>query len=125
MRRRPTRGGEQLVLSLFAPTTAAIPAAGYGRRVTASMLRWLGPPHALSFEEAWDRTMAELPAPIGWRGSGRRSETSPVAFLRERLLLAWEDDEAVSFGYEDLAALVDHTRGAARAGGANRASVVA
>ncbi|WCB94451.1 hypothetical protein DSM104299_03188 [Baekduia alba] len=115
-------GGEQLALTLFAPTKL-IAADGYARRVTASMLRWLGPPHALSFEQAWEHTMHDLPAPIGWRGAGARDKASPVLFLRARLKLAWEDEEAVDFGYADLASLVDHTR-VARAG-SSRASVVA
>lgn len=127
VRRRPSHGAEQLALSLFQPTTPKlIPAAGYARRVTASMLRWLGPPHALSFDEAWERTMLDLPAPIGWRGRSDENEASPVLFLRERLLLAWEDEEAVSFGYGDLAALVDYTSVAARAGArGEKASMVA
>lgn len=128
MRRRAARGGEFLQRSLFEVTEPAkvIEVAGYPQRVTSSMLRWLGPPHALSFEEAWDRTMLDLPAPIGWRGSGRRGETSPVVFLRERLLLAWEDDTAIAFARDDLAALFDYSAVAARAGrGLERANVIA
>lgn len=114
MRRRPTHGADQLALTLFKPTVL-IPAAGYAERVTASMLRWLGPPHALSFEEAWEHTMLDLPAPIGWRGAGAADKASPVLFLRARLRLAWEDDEAVNFTRDDLAAVFDHQAVAKRA----------
>jgi hypothetical protein len=119
MRRRPTRGGRELQASLFAATAPmrTIPAAGYARRVTDRLLELLGPPHALSFDEAWARIMLETPAPIGWRGSGRRGEQAPVDFLRERLLAAWEDDEAVAFSRDDLASIFDRSGPALRAGG--------
>lgn len=124
MRRRGGPGAGQLALTLFR-SSKVVAVAGYPERVTSSMLRWLGPPHALSFDEAWERTMLDLPAPIGWRGSGRRGEQSPVLFLRDRLLLAWEDDEAVMFSRDDLAAIFDHSAVAARASGPQRARVVA
>jgi hypothetical protein len=128
MRRRSAKGMEVLQGSLFTSTAPAVsvPVAGYPRRVTDSMLRWLGPPHALSFDEAWERTMVELPAPIGWRGSGEPGEQSPVLFLRDRLLRAWEDDEALGFDRDDLAALFDFSTAARRgSSGARPARVVA
>jgi hypothetical protein len=123
VRRRPPRGADALQQSLFAQTapTESIPVAGYPRRVTESVLRLLGPPLALSFDEAWRETMRIMPAPIGWRGSGRRGEQSPVEFLRARLLLAWEDDDAINFGRDDLASIFDYSAVAARAGSSRAA----
>jgi hypothetical protein len=111
VRRRPARGGAVLQRSLFEATEPrpVVRAAGYAGRVTDRLLELLGPPLALSFDEAWARIMVEMPAPIGWRGSGEPGDQAPVDFLRERLLLAWEDEDAIDFTRDDLASIFDYS----------------
>lgn len=110
--------------SLFAASAPrrVEPAAGYGRRVTDRMLVLLGAPHAMEFEQAWRRTLEEMPAPIGWRGSGRRGEQSPVEFLHDRLALAWYDDDALELDIADLSVLFDGSASARHATGPRRAT---